>query len=409
MAGNGGGAAGTGAKAGSGGAGGTNAGGSSGAGASGGSGGSSAGSGGAPPGPPSLKRIGDTLDVPSLAESAPKRFADIAHHGKQDLYLVVTGSSAISATLIDGDGKALSQPLSLAQTSAWAQGPRVAPGGGQFLVAWHDNRSDPNQPELRGRMVTLAGTSPVLGASDFLIGPKPTRAEAPPGMAWSDSSKVFLVAWQSVPSTDLRARRVDAAGALVGAEIVLTSDPDWQSDPAVAWNPSNDEFLVVWAHAAATGATRARRLSAKDGALLGQEIDLGSGTHIPAVEHDPLTNGFLAGWWDGKVRARRLDASGAPDGAAFEVASGFGSYDGFAMARHPKLGTFATVLHGSTDEDYAAAFAPNGEQSAVIQATLSPASIGNFNPRVAANPLRNEWILVTSRAFATLAVQRLGP
>lgn len=372
-------------------------------------GGGAAGSGGTVAGPPSLKRIGDTLDVPSLAESAPMRFADIAHHGSKDAYLVVTGSSSISATLIDGDGKSLAAPLSLAQTTAWAQGPRVARGGGKFLVAWHDNRSDPNQPELRGRIVSLNGDQPELGASDFAIGPPPTRAEAPPGIAWSDTSKFFLVVWQAVPSADLRARRVDASGALVGSEIVLTSDPDWQSDPAVAWNPTNDEFLVVWAHADTSGATRARRVAAADGALLGQELDLGSGTHIPAVEHEPGDNRFLAAWWDGKVRARAIAASGAPEGEGFDVAPGYGSYDGFAMARHPSLGTFAVVLHGSSDEDFAAAFASSGEQSAVIQATESPSSIGNFNPRVAANPLRNEWMLVTSRGFATLAVQRLGP
>ncbi|MBI3203580.1 MAG: hypothetical protein HYZ29_18725 [Myxococcales bacterium] len=371
--------------------------------------GNGSGTGGTVSGPPSLKRIGETLDVPSLAESAPKRFVDIAHHGTQDAYLVVTGSSSISATLIDGDGKQLAAPASLAQTTAWAQGPRVARGGGKFLVAWHDNRSDPNQPELRGRMISLNGKEPELGPSDFLIGPKPTRAEAPPGMAWSDTSKLFLVVWQAVPSTDLHARRVDASGAPVGSEIVLTSDPDWQSDPAVAWNPTNDEFLVVWAHADTTGATRARRVAAADGALLGPEIDLGSGTHIPAVEHEPGENRFVAAWWAGKVRARVIGPSGAPAGDGFDVAPGYGAYDGFAMARHPNLLTFAVVLHGSTDEDFAAAFASSGQGSAVIQATESPPSNGNFNPRVAANPLRNEWMMVTSRGFTTVAVQRLGP
>lgn len=383
-------------------------GGSTSSGGSGGAGDSGLG-GGAGQGPPSLKRIGDTLDAPSLAESNPKRFVDIAHHGTKDAYLVVTGSSAISAVMLDGDGNALGAPVSLAETSAWTQGPRVTRGAGKFLVAWHDNRQNPNQAELRGRMVSFDGQKAVPEAHDFPIGPPPTRAEAPPGMAWSETSKRFLVAWQSVPSTDLRARLMDASGTLIGQEIVLTSDPDWQSDPAIAWNSASDEFLVVWDHADTTGAIRARRVKASDGALVGPEIPLGPGTHIPAVAYDPGKNQFVAAWWGSGVHARVLGADGNPLGPALDLMAGYGSYDGFAMARHSSLGTFAAVLHGATSEDFAAAFSADGSESSVIQATQSPNSIGNFNPRVAENPLRKEWMMVTSRGFATLAVQRLGP
>jgi hypothetical protein len=383
-------------------------GGASGAAGAGGSG-ALAGSGAGPAGPPSIARVGETFDVPSLAESAPKRFVDIAHHGSSDVYLVVTGSSAISASFLSGDGQPLGSPLSLAQTSAWAQGPRVAAGGGKFLVAWHDNRQGPYVPELHGRIVGWNGSAPEVGASDFLIGPPPTRAEAPPGIGWSESSKLFLVAWQSVPSTDIRARRVNDSGALIGDEIVLTNDPSWQSDPAVAWNPTTNEFLVVWTHAAEAAVIRARRIAAADGALVGGELELGSGTHIPGVVYEEGRNGFLAAWWGGAATAVGLSATGEPEAAPFTVAPGHGSYDGFAIARHPILGTTAAVFQGDSYENFAVAFLASAEQGGVIQATASPDSIGNFGPRIAANPLRREWMMVTSRAYATVSAQRLGP
>jgi hypothetical protein len=389
---------------GAGGDGGSSGGGAPGSGGSSGLAGSAAGG-----GPPTIARVAETFDVPSLAESAPKRFVDVVHQGVHDVYLVVTGSSAISATFVSGDGQILGSPVSLAQTNAWAQGPRVALGGGKFLVAWHDNRTDPGLPELHGRIVGWSGTGPELGANDFLISPPPTRAEAPPGIAWSDTSQLFLVVWQHTPTTDLRARRVDPNGLLVGEEIALTNDLDWHSDPAVAWNPTNDEFLVVWAHAGASAEIRARRISAADGSLLGQETELGSGTHIPAVAYEPGQNVFLAAWWAGTSMAVGVSAAGEPDGAPFNLAPGYGAYDGLAFARHSALGTSAAVFHGPSDENFAAAFTAAGQQSGVIEATDSPDGIGNFNPRIAENPLRNEWMLVTSRAFATLSAQRLGP
>src|SRR5688572_30110693 len=41
---------------------------------------------GAPDGPPTLTRIGETFEIPTLAVTMPKRFADAAHDPAGDVY-----------------------------------------------------------------------------------------------------------------------------------------------------------------------------------------------------------------------------------------------------------------------------------------------------------------------------------
>lgn len=52
-----------------------------------------------------------------------------------------------------------------------------------------------------------------------------------PALACSETTQRFLVVWQSVANNDIHARLVDSTGAraLVGSEIEITQDPDWQS------------------------------------------------------------------------------------------------------------------------------------------------------------------------------------
>ena len=401
----------------SGGAGGFTGGSAGWAGSAGGAAGSSGGAGGVggscSASVPSVARVGPTFDVPTLAATAPKRNPDIAYDPLHDVYLVVTGASVISGTFLDSDGQSLAPPFQVAQTTAYTQTPRVAYGAGKLLVAWHDNRADPNKPELRARLVSWSGGAPDLQASDFSVSSgAQSYQEMGAAMAYSETSKLFLVAWHALPGDDIHARRVDAAGALVGAEIQLTADADWQSGAAAAWSSASDEFLVTYAHAGAAGAAvRARRIRASDGSLVGSEVELGTGagTWTTQLAYLPCEDRYFAGWVASGAVGVRLTASGEPDGASFAFPAGYGYPDGFAVARQPALDTLVAVMHGPTDEDFASAFLASGAQSAVLQASDSPGDEGHFNPRIAANGLGNDWLMVTSLGFATIVAQRLGP
>jgi hypothetical protein len=364
---------------------------------------------GEPDGPPTLNRIGETFEIPTLAAAMPKRFADAAHDAAGDVYLVVNSNAAISGSFVSADGAALGQPFAVAETDAYTQGVRVAAGDGAFLVAWHDNRDAPNVSKLRGRIVAWDGAGPAFVGPDFVIGGDGTYSEMPPAIAWSATTASFMVVWHTGAEHDIHAQRVAGDGSVVGAAIAVTADPDWQSDAGVAWHPVRDEWLVVYTHAGATTEVRARRL-ASDGAPLGDATTLttAAGTWLAHAAFVPETGDYLVAWFEGALMARRVDADGAPVGASFGFAPGYGSYDGFSMARNPASGTFAAVFHGNTDEDFAVAFTADGATSAVIEATSSSGTDGHFNPHVAAHSTRPEWLLVTSLGFASVVGQRLG-
>ena len=401
--------------------GGAAAGASGGVGGSAGSAGGSAGSGGGSAGAagvsgtcvestPSLGRVGPTFEVPTLAETAPKRNPDIAHDSVHDVYLLVTGAEVISGTFLDPDGQSLAPPFAIAQTTEYTQTPRVAYGAGKLLVAWHDNRGS-IMPELRARLVSWDGSAPDLQAPDFFVG-APSYQEMGPAMAYSETSELFLVVWHSTPDDDLRARRIDTTGALIGAEIQITNDPDWQSGAAAAWNSVRDEFLVTYTHAGSDGAAvRSQRIRASDGSFVGGEIELGTaaGTWTTQAAYLPCEDRYLVGWVADGALGLRVSAIGEADGAPFAFPSGYGYPDGFALTYHPATNTLATVMHGQTNENYGVAFLASGEQSAVLEATESTGDVGHFNPRITANRLRNEWLMVTSRGFQTIVAQRLGP
>lgn len=364
---------------------------------------------GAPDGPPTLTRIGESFEIPTLAEAMPKRFADAAHDPVGDVYLVVNTNAAVSGAFVDADGVPQGPPFALASTPAYVQGVRVAYGGDAFLVAWHDNRDAPDIAKLRGRRVAWAGGAPSFPGDDFVIGGDGTYSEMPPAIAWASTSATFLVVWHTGDAHDIHARRVAADGTVVGDEIAITADPDWQSDAGVAWHADRDEWLVVYTHAGASTEVRARRLAA-DGTPLAEPTTLtvAPGTWLAQASFLPDSGEYLVAWFEGTMMARRLDADGLPVADAFALAPGHGNYDGFAVARSPATGRFAAVFHGDSDEDFALAFDPDGAASPVIMATATRGGDGHFNPHVAAHSSRPEWLLVTSLGFASIVGQRLG-
>ncbi|MBL9102945.1 MAG: hypothetical protein JNL82_18520 [Myxococcales bacterium] len=363
---------------------------------------------GEPGATPTLTRVGPTFEIPTLAETMPKRFADAAHDPVHDVYLVVNGNAAISGTFVDAAGAALGTPLALAETAAWTQGVRVAFGATMFLAAWHDNRDAPDVAKLRGRIVGWDG-EPLLAGPDFVIGGDGTYSEMPPAIAWSSASQAFLVVWHTGADHDIHAQRVAGDGALVGGPIAVTQDADWQSDAGVAWHPQRDEWLVVYSHAGATTEVRARRV-AGDGALAAPAttLTLAPATWLAQVAYRAETGDYLAAWYEGKMMAMRVSADGEPLGEPFVLAPNYGTYDGFAVARSPVGGGFAAVFHGDSDEDFAAAFTADGAQGPVIVATDSPGADGHFNPRIAAHSTRREWLVVTSLGFSRVVGQVLA-
>ena len=126
--------------------------------------------------------------------------------------------------------------------------PRAAYGSaiGEYLVAWEHEYSASDH-DIYARRVDGAGT-PLGGEIAVTVS---TAFQLNPDLAYNPAYNEYLVVWEeeySATDHDIRAWRVSANGERVGGEIVVADTGVIESHPAVAYNPSRGEFLVVWEH-----------------------------------------------------------------------------------------------------------------------------------------------------------------
>jgi hypothetical protein len=123
---------------------------------------------------------------------------------------------------------------------------------GEGLVVWTDGRNHASRgTDIYGRRVGANG-KPI--GDDFRIsGLKATADERRPAVAWNQTSQQYLVVWEdgrneTARGVDIYGRYMETAGKPAGRDFRI-SGPSAVSEeiaPAVAWNEADNEFLVVW-------------------------------------------------------------------------------------------------------------------------------------------------------------------
>lgn len=218
----------------------------------------------------------------------------------------------------------------------------------------------------------------------------PAHRADEPDVAYNSVDDEYLVVWSGDEFDDefeIYAQRVDAAsGALVGGEIRVSAmgpagNPSYGAyDPAVAYNPAANEFLVVWTGSHQTGSLavgeleiwgqRLDRVGAPVGGLR-RISDMGPDgvDYYDAYEPDVVYNGAVDEYlvvWRGdddtgslvageyEIYAQRVGAStGALLGGDRRISSqgsdGNGHYDAFgpAVACNQATGDYMVVWQGS--------------------------------------------------------------
>lgn len=260
-------------------------------------------------------RIGGVAAV--VEELAPA----VARAGTADEYLVVWEDSRspsgrdIWGRRVGGDGVAVGQGFRISTGAADERRPSVAwnATASQYLVVWEDGRSQATRgTDIYGRRIDPAGV-PV--GVDFRIS-SGTSAEADPVVVWNATTNQFLVVWedgrnQATRGTDVFGRRVSTGGVPVGVDFRIGSGLADESSPAVAWNATTHQFLVVWEDSRAI-ATRGldvygRRVNTR-GALMGTDFRISLGVadeSSPSVAWNAGANQFLVVWQDGRNQGTR--------------------------------------------------------------------------------------------------------
>ena len=347
-------------------------------------------------------RLGPSMTV--IAGAA--RGSNVAYDPKNSQYLVVSGSFSLNAVFVSADGVAgtpfvVNGPY--ASYPGVAYSPDMNGGAGGFLVTWHQS-TGPASAVVLGRTVTTTG---VLGPV-FSISVGGSWWEAAADVAYSTTSQEFLVVWQA---GGILAQRVGLNGELLGTNFQV-NNPAHGRDPAVVYNPTNNEFFVTFGDIdAASNYAAGQRIAAGSNTLVGPQIVLGRalGVYITEVAYNASTNQYLAAWWQGGAYGVLVDASGALASGVIPLSLTVSAYDALGIDFNVATGTFLMVSHiSSSFQDGAIELAgATGIPGVPIVATDAPAARGNFYPKVAARSDKGEWLMSTATDFVATTVQRL--
>ena len=138
-----------------------------------------------------------------------------------------------------------STELIISNNSTANQLPAVAynPDRDEYLVVWRSQQADGY--DIRGQYLDSDG---VLVRADFTV-TTPISVSWPrlPAVAYNSTQKEFLVVWNNEISNSLHGQRVLSDGVLIGSPFTITTPlSDYPHGPALAYAPADDVFLLAW-------------------------------------------------------------------------------------------------------------------------------------------------------------------
>jgi len=315
-------------------------------------------------------------------------------------------------------------------------------------------------------VVTPAAAQTEVGANDFKISGlwelselDPPANAGPPAVAYNSTDHEYLVVWRGTALRDasfcpidpvsetreIKGQRFDAmTGDPIGDPVRIsnTCDPSVDvDDPAVAYNETDNEYLVVWSGAGARYGEYeifGQRLNAngtEQGANDFRISDMG-GTGIssydanqPAVAYNPVDNVYLVVWWgnddvgglsvyEDEIFGQLLDHDGGALGVNdFRISDMGVTGDDFdphfayypAVAHNPTDNEYLVVWYGqdnvgglvfTENEIFGQRLNANGTEQGANDFRISDmggtgdGSFQAYQPAVAYNPVDNEYLVV---------------
>jgi len=235
-------------------------------------------------------------------------------------------------------------------------GPAVAfsPLSGEFLVVWigDDNTGGlvDDEFEIFGRRVGPGGSLVGSRVRVSAMGPDgDAEFDAfSPAVAFSPLSGEFVVVWRGDDNTgglvdneaEIFGQRVGPGGSLVGSRVRVSAmgpdgDPLFDAfDPAVAFDPSAGEFVVVWTGDDNTGGLVDEEFEIHGAGLL-ETVEAVSGYWM--LESTGLTHGFGDATLAGNASApanSAVDMAPTPSGGGFWIVDSSGVVYPFGDAPH---------------------------------------------------------------------------
>ncbi|MFI5142418.1 MAG: BACON domain-containing protein [Thermoanaerobaculales bacterium] len=241
----------------------------------------------------------------------------------------------------------------------------------EYLAVWMDYRSGSDY-DIYGRRVSSSG---VVQGSELAIGNQATSLlYGYPVVAYDPSADEYLVVWAEIHSQatgyDVYARRVKWDGSFPGSPFLVSRDSNAgnEGNPAVAYNPTANEYLVAWNAYDSSGHWRVwGQRVAPAGTLSGSGFVISASTADcgpPRLAYNPATNQYLVIWEDFRNGAdtiydQLVNANGTVAGGNYAVTTASGSKAGYS------------VVYGSAGNDFLAVWGDSRSGAAVYGQHLS--------------------------------------
>jgi hypothetical protein len=346
-----------------------------------------------------LSRV--TSSMGEIEPGAVMRGTDTAYDPANGVFLLVTGNGPVFGMFVDGLGQQLTGTFTIWDgLGGHAHFPRAeySPHAGGFLVTWHHAVGHLNY--VFGRMVTypagpVSAVRQISGAEEA-----GSWWETGPAMAYSNTSRRFLVAWRTIQYGVLGSF-VDINGVPFGG--ILTLEPAGGSrDPALAWNAATDEFGLATTGFVGNSAFAAfRRIRASDGGVSNRtSFGFSAGTFATGIDVNPYGHSYVMAWAvHPGTRTATFDLNGNQIATNF-VTDRFGYDQSLDLAFNSISGTFLAVSSDSaTLEVGGVEVAYNGAPSSAAQVITNGARLGSFHPMAKERFGTNQWSVVYSRDF----------
>jgi hypothetical protein len=195
---------------------------------------------------------------------------------------------------------------------------------GQYLAVWEYEYSTTDH-DIYARILNTAGQ----GMTSVFTISQANENELNPVVVYNLSEDYYLAVWETCtndlefPSCDISAMLVDWQGAAVSGVITVASGSKNQRYPAVAYNSWQDEYLVVWQEYYESNDTniKGQRID-WNGSLIGGVMDIESPGGLqtnPDIAYNFYNDEYMVVWedqWGGStsdwdIKAWRLDGLGA--------------------------------------------------------------------------------------------------
>jgi len=291
----------------------------------------------------------------------------VAYNAQNDRFLVAwrdyhSGTDHdVRGRLVGPDGALLGQEVIISRRGNLRNMPWVValPTRDDFLVTYLAHE---NNVEILAQRVSVAGQ--LSGAEILVSRDTPSNDGGSPRAATNPARNEYLVAWTADTNDtwNIYAQRLSAEGALLGRNLAICVAEDTQQSACVCFSPRSNEYLITWQdyRSREQGEIRAQRVSA-EGALLGAELLLASasgGLWGHRTVWNEQANEYLLVWGDdvgqGRIFGRRLDANAAALGGPFAIsAPEWGASTpalGYDRVTHEYLLTWVTD-NATTDQD----------------------------------------------------------